>query len=75
VAKLLEDAEAGRLGTPAAGEPDAIDTWLRERVPGLCTWEGWLNIDGHETAAGAPAGRPRVKVVRMADLQRIAAGA
>ena len=76
VAKLLEDAEHDRLGVPGDGaDADAIAAWLRERVPGVCTWEGWLNIDEHETAAGAPAGRPRVKVVRMEDLQRIAAGA
>jgi ferredoxin--NADP+ reductase len=75
VAKLVQDAEGGRLGAPdARADAEAIAAWLRERVPGVSTWEGWLNIDEHETAAGAPAGRPRVKIVRMEDLQRIAAG-
>jgi ferredoxin--NADP+ reductase len=74
VDKLLQDAAANRLGTPAAGGgPEAIEAWLRERVSGLCTWAGWLAIDEHETAAGAPAGRPRVKVVRIEELRRIAA--
>ena len=37
------------------------------------TWEGWQAIDAHESEAGAPAGRPRAKLVRtdeMADVAR-----
>jgi ferredoxin/flavodoxin---NADP+ reductase len=63
VAKIVEDAEAGRLEAPKAeadGWPDAV------------TWEGWQAIDEHERAAGEPHGRPRVKLVRHADL--VAAG-
>jgi ferredoxin--NADP+ reductase len=63
VAKIVEDAEAGLLDAPKAeaeGWPDAI------------TWEGWQAIDEHERSAGEPHGRPRVKLVRHADL--VAAG-
>jgi ferredoxin--NADP+ reductase len=63
VAKIVEDAEAGRLEAPKAeadGWPDAV------------TWEGWQAIDEHERAAGEPQGRPRVKLVRHDDL--VAAG-
>jgi ferredoxin--NADP+ reductase len=75
VARLLEDAEAGRLNSPstdATGE--AVEAWLRTQVPGLVTWEGWRAIDTHETSAGEPHGRPRVKLVSVAEMQRIAGG-
>ena len=63
VAKIVEDAEAGRLEDPKAdadGWPDAV------------TWEGWQAIDEHERAAGEPHGRPRVKLVRHTDLDAAA---
>jgi len=75
VAKLVEDAGAGVLDGAPEVEADAIEAWLRERVPSLCTWEGWLGIDAHETAAGEPQGRPRVKLVRLDELHRVAAEA
>jgi ferredoxin--NADP+ reductase len=71
VAKVLEDAEAGALNGPAA---DALECaqWLAECAPDAVTWEGWQAIDAQERAAGEPHGRPRVKLVRLADL--VAAG-
>jgi ferredoxin--NADP+ reductase len=74
VARLLEDAEAGRLNQPANPDADAIEPWLRSQVPGLVTWDGWQKIDRHETAAGEPHGRPRVKLVSVAEMERIAGG-
>jgi ferredoxin/flavodoxin---NADP+ reductase len=70
VARILQDAESGALGQPSAGERDAEATmlWLSEKVPGLVTWEGWEAIDARESALGSPAGRPRVKLVRLAEL-------
>src|SRR4051812_34177876 len=56
---IVEDLEAGRLNEPAADAAD--DQWLRERVPGLVTWEGWQAIDEHEGGLGEPPGRPRGK--------------
>jgi ferredoxin--NADP+ reductase len=72
VARLLEDAAAGRLNEPADQDGDAIEEWLRSQVPGLVTWQGWQEIDRHETSAGEPHGRPRVKVVSVAEMQQIA---
>ena len=71
VAKIVEDAEAGRLSGP---RPDAEDCaqWLADRAPDAVTWEGWQAIDEHERTTGEPLGRPRVKLVRLADL--VAAG-
>jgi ferredoxin--NADP+ reductase len=72
VANLLEDAEAGRLNEPDKPDRDAIDLWLRSIVPGLVTWDGWRAIDSHETSAGEPHGRPRVKIVSVPVMQRVA---
>jgi ferredoxin--NADP+ reductase len=70
VARILADAEAGSIGQPQPELADAesVHEWLSERVPGLVTWAGWEAIDAHESALGAPAGRPRVKLVRVAEL-------
>jgi ferredoxin/flavodoxin---NADP+ reductase len=72
VAALLEDLAGGRLAVPpeAAGEQ-----WLRTRVPGLVTWHGWGAIDRHERGRGAPAGRPRVKLVRVPEMLAVAGAA
>lgn len=73
VARLLEDAEAGRLGEPESPDRDEIEPWLRERVLHLVTWDGWAAIDAHETAAGEPHGRPRVKLACIPEMHEIAA--
>jgi ferredoxin--NADP+ reductase len=72
VSKLLEDAEAGRLNEPDKADHDAIEPWLRSIVPGLVTWAGWRAIDTHEMSAGEPHGRPRVKIVSVPAMQRVA---
>ncbi|MGA9877096.1 MAG: FAD-dependent oxidoreductase [Solirubrobacteraceae bacterium] len=71
---LLEDVAAGRLLQPSNPDPDAIERLLRERVPRLVTYEGWSEIDRHEQALGEPHGRPRVKLTRIEELLRVAAG-
>jgi ferredoxin/flavodoxin---NADP+ reductase len=73
VAGLLEDLGRGRLDEPFAPDGEAIEAWLHGRVPGLVTWHGWQAIDAHERALGAPQGRPRVKLVRIAEMQGLAA--
>lgn len=79
VARITEDAEAGRLLRPTVDE-DA-EAWLAERVRGadadrhLVTWEGWRAIDAHERERGEPAGRPRNKLVRLSDMLEVAAAA
>ena len=72
VARLLDDLARGRLNDPPAAGGDAIEPWLRTRVPGLVTWGGWEAIDEHERGLGAPAGRPRVKLVRVGDMLAVA---
>jgi ferredoxin--NADP+ reductase len=68
--KVVEDAEAGRLNAPV-DDGDAED-WLRTRVPSMVTWNGWKAIDAHETTAGEPQGRPRVKLVRVPEMLAVA---
>jgi ferredoxin--NADP+ reductase len=76
VARVLEDAEAAKLNEPTGQtDPEAIEEWLRSQVPGLVTWQGWEAIDRHETTAGEPHGRPRVKVVSVAEMHQIAGNA
>ncbi len=70
VARIREDEQAGAIGRPdpALADADVVQAWLAERTSGLVTWEGWEAIDAHESALGEPAGRPRVKLVRVAEL-------
>jgi len=72
IAHLLEDLECGRLDRPLVSDRDAVAEWLRRRVPGLVTWRGWTAIDEHERGLGAPAGRPRVKLVRVPQMLAVA---
>jgi ferredoxin--NADP+ reductase len=72
VAKIIEDAEGGRLNEPVSPDREAIEPWLRARVPGLVTWDGWRAIDEHEVAQGEPQGRPRVKLVRVPEMIAVA---
>jgi ferredoxin--NADP+ reductase len=71
---LLSDFSAGALLEPSEPDPDAIEALLRERVPSLVTYEGWSEIDRHEQSLGEPQGRPRVKLTRIEELLRVAAG-
>jgi len=76
VARIVEDAEAGRLPEPgAAGDAAAVGEWLRGSAPGVVEWDGWEAIDEHERGLGEPAGRPRVKLVRLAELFEAGRGA
>jgi ferredoxin--NADP+ reductase len=76
VAKIVEDAEAGRLPAPAASwDADSTGEWLLGAAPHVVEWDGWQAIDDHERGLGEPAGRPRVKLVRMAELVEAGRGA
>jgi ferredoxin--NADP+ reductase len=68
VARILEDRDAGTLNTPSASDADEIAVFYAERAPDSVTWAGWEAIDAHEKSTGEPHGRPRVKLVRLADL-------
>ena len=71
VARIVEDREAAgstSRRTPIRRRRDAPgDARARARHLG-----GLAAIDAHERAAGEPHGRPRVKLVRMAQLREVA---
>jgi ferredoxin--NADP+ reductase len=71
---LLEDLAGGTHLDPASPAPESIERLLTERVQALVTYEGWSEIDRHEQARGEPHGRPRVKLTRIEELLRVAAG-
>jgi ferredoxin--NADP+ reductase len=73
VDELLADAAAGRLPAPAGGA-DAFAELVAQRVPEAVDYAGWERIDEHERAAGEPLDRPRVKVVAVEEMRRIASG-
>jgi ferredoxin/flavodoxin---NADP+ reductase len=75
VAALIEDFEQGRLNEPEVDDAAETEAWLRERVSDLVDWTDWQAIDLHESTAGEPGGRPRVKLVRIAELYGAAARA
>ena len=76
VARIIEDVESGALSDarPDLAEPEAVAAWLTERVPGHVTWAGWEMIDAYESSLGEPMGRPRVKLVRLAQLLEASRG-
>jgi len=76
VARILQDAESGALSQPdpALAETEAVAAWLTERVPDHVTWSGWEMIDAYESSLGEPMGRPRVKLVRLAELLEASRG-
>jgi ferredoxin--NADP+ reductase len=67
-AKIVADRDAGRLNTPAHPDPDDTAAFYAQRAPDSVTWAGWEAIDAHEKTSGEPHGRPRIKLVRLADL-------
>jgi ferredoxin--NADP+ reductase len=71
---LLEDLATDVHLQPAQSDPQEIERLLEERISDLVTYEGWNEIDRHEQSLGEPHGRPRVKLTRIEELLRVAAG-
>jgi ferredoxin--NADP+ reductase len=76
MARITEDRAAGALGEPdpALADPETVEAWLTEHAPEHVTWAGWEAIDARESSLGEPAGRPRVKLVRLEELVRASRG-
>jgi ferredoxin/flavodoxin---NADP+ reductase len=70
---ILEDMGAGRLLEPVH-DADDLGELLAARHPAVVDYAGWELIDRHERARGEPAGRPRVKLTRIGEMVRVAAG-
>jgi ferredoxin--NADP+ reductase len=67
-------ADGVGLNVPACSEGAEIERLLRERQPELVSYDGWASIDRHERALGESSGRPRVKLTRIEEMLRVAAG-
>ena len=65
---LLEDARAGKLGSPIEPTAAAIDAVLDEHGVTRVVYDGWLAIVTHERGLGEPQGRPRVKLCSWDEL-------
>lgn len=64
VASLLSD----ELPAPVDPRPEAVDEMLATRGARPFTAADWARLDAVETAAGAGAGRPRVKLVAVDEM-------
>lgn len=68
--KTVEALLADPLPEPADASDEAVPALLRDRGVPWVDFEGWLRLDAAETDHGAPAGRPRVKVVSVEEMLR-----
>lgn len=69
---IVADFCAGTLAEPVKGTDD-IDALIADRGARRIDLAGWKNIDAAERAAGKAAGRRKVKLVKVSDLEAAAA--
>ncbi|OBK86762.1 FAD-dependent oxidoreductase [Mycolicibacter sinensis] len=68
---LAADLAAAELADVDADHDVQLLKWLLSRQPELITNEHWQLIDAHERSSGEPHGRPRVKLVSVAEMLRV----
>src|SRR5690606_25005469 len=73
VAAILDDFRAGILAAPAR-DRTALTELVRQRRPEMLDRTAWQAIDRAERAAGAAAGRPRIKLATVGHLLATARG-
>jgi ferredoxin--NADP+ reductase len=74
VDQLLDDLDAGAIPEPL-GTTQGLRGVIRDRQPGMVDLAGWQAIDREEKRRGAAAGRPRIKIVDVEEMRRVAATA
>lgn len=67
VAQLVADLEHGTLPRKG-GTAEAVDAVLASRGVRVTDWAAWQRLDAAEQARGAPAGRPREKIVSIEEM-------
>jgi ferredoxin--NADP+ reductase len=72
VGSLLDDLDAGLLDR-GPRDPRPLEDLLRSRGVPVVDLAGWRAVDEEERRRGASAGRPRRKIVDIAELERVAA--
>lgn len=70
-ADLSARAARGELPDIGTDHHRQLQEWLLSRQPDLVTAEHWQLIDAHERSTGEPHGRPRVKLVSVAEMLRV----
>ncbi len=65
---LLEDMQAGKVFSPEAPAPEAVEALLRERGVRYVTYDDWRILDQLEVERGKAAGRPRVKFTSVEEM-------
>jgi len=71
---LVADLAGAQVSEVGPDYADELVRWLADRQPTLVTDDHWQLIDSHERGAGEPHGRPRVKLVSVADMLRLGQG-
>jgi ferredoxin--NADP+ reductase len=75
IADIMRSEDArGAAHAPAKADAATVEALLRSRQPDLIPYTAWEAIDSHERALGEAAGRPRVKLTRIEEMLRVAAG-
>ena len=69
VACMLEDLANGAVMEPSAPTAEAADALVRARQPQCLSYDDWRHLDALEIERGRAAGRPRVKLTRLKDIQ------
>jgi len=71
VDRILDDLDAGTIPEPV-GTTQGLRGVIRGRQPGMVDLAGWQAIDREERRRGAEVGRPRIKLVDVDEMRRIA---
>jgi ferredoxin--NADP+ reductase len=74
VDQILDDLDAGIIPEPV-GTTQGLRGVIRNRQPGMVDLAGWQAIDAEERRRGEASGRPRVKIVDVDEMRRIASTA
>jgi len=72
VDQLLDDLDAGSIPEPV-GDAQGVSAVVRGRQPAMVDLAGWQAIDAEEKRRGAAECRPRVKIVDVDEMRRVAA--
>jgi ferredoxin--NADP+ reductase len=72
VDQILDDLDSGIIPEPV-GTTQGLRGVIRGRQPGMVDLAGWQAIDREEKRRGAEVGRPRIKIVDVEEMRRIAA--
>jgi ferredoxin--NADP+ reductase len=70
VACMMEDRAKGLVLRPEEPARAAVEALLRVRQPRYFSYDDWRRLDELEVAAGRRAGRPRVKLTRVDEMEQ-----